>query len=526
MQQHTSLPSFSSLETTCQRHRSIRLLASGSFGSVFLVRLSSGDTVIVKSIACVNEEDALHNSEFACLKALRTGRVPHTIHAMGAAWTPLSSLYDCLSLHRPSSEQCGDKEMRLCIVMPLVRGITLRNYLKARAETRAPLSRLCIQDLTAQLVQFSYYAYKHARGLCHNDLKLGNVMVHFPAPDQLSLTVIDFSFATRAFTDSRQYVAQRWRSGTRCYMPPEKLFYDEPPVWLMGDSPMHRSVGDAWAIGTLMATMALTGRRIMKQHPVIVNGTDCCCLDDVFDAQGFFNPSYTDTVYQLLPTTVPWFAELVNIMSCNSGVNPSMLEHGVRLLLWTRAMNCSRSVSERLDFSLPGDEYMPGIEQSPLHRVLDKYTQDICRAYDAAGFLVYEAAWDELKAVLGPALTHLYEITQQWHPRERHHDNDSDHEDGNNCLNPFEWMFRALLPQSVHGLTGVKRAAPHMDSVNDANEGPFSLSLSIDGLLNGIATRPCAVCKAPSAYYAATAEMDRTCSKACAAHLIHSRKTK
>ena len=460
--------------------RVIRSLASGSFGSVLLVSLPDDRDVVAVKVLPI-DLDQTSDPEYDCLRALRLrGHVPFSVHALGAAVTQTlpKEFVPFVTTIRITPLQGY-----LFIVMPFIQGVTLRQLLTARVMVYSPLTTKEIASWTMDLVTFCYYAHDRLK-LSHNDIKLGNVMMENPP----RLQVIDFTFATRAdIVVDDANAALTWQRGTLAYMPPEKLFFKTPTL-----PQFDQSVSDLWAVGTMMSTMALTGvpvfggfwRRDLREARI----------DEVLDNLRF-NPSLTDTLYQLLATNTPWFADVVNRMAAESGLDRIWVEQGVRLLLWTRTLVFGGSVDKK-NFSLPGNEYMSGIERTPLHKVLDRYTDKILQMYDHDGFFVFEAAYSVLCAQLGPELMGAYISTQVWNPHNR-----------GSAGNPFYSLASKLEKLAECHLSPERHPVAPVPCEGRSSVRMYS---SLEVLLTDIQKHPCKQCKGPSVE-------EEYCSAACKA---------
>jgi serine/threonine protein kinase len=448
--------------------RVIRVLATGSFGSVLLVALPGQGAGVVALKVLPIEGDRYNDPEYDSLRALRLrGDVPYTIRALGAI--VVRTLPDMLKRH----VVVDHTQHHLIIAMPYVKGHTLRAYLAASTLLHVQMTLPEIVRFSLQITAFCQRAYDRLR-LTHNDLKLGNIMVDSEAN---TLRVIDFTFATRdgAVSDGDEGIT--WRRGTLAFMPPEKLFFERRPSWI---DPRAKATGDIWSIGVIMSTMALCATPFFDD-------------DELFD-NCRFNPSFTDTLFQLLPASTPWFANVVSRMLAECVVQRPWLEQGVRLLLWTRV------ISKNDDFALPGNEYMPGIQQTPLHKILDKYTDEILALYDAKGGRVFELVFDALYKKLGPDAWAVYVSTQVWHPGNRRSGN-----------SPFGWLVEKLT--HLVGLTGREIYTENAPVMLAEGSAPFFTGGSLETMLAQIATSPCLQCRAPMPFDT----KDDYCSVACKA---------
>jgi len=364
------------MDTEQRQLPEVRSIAQGSFGSVFALRLASGDTVAIK---CTSLEGA--EAEYRSLWFLGFTEVPHTISSVaalrnaGPPWLP---------------EPC-----KLAIAMTHVRGTTLREHLTARAILGQCLDMDQVRQWTAQLVDFLFHAQVKL-GLSHDDLKMGNIMVEA----QRNLKVVDFTFSGFKAPD-------QWHYGTLNYMPPERLFYTTRPIYATQAGP------DIWAVGTLMATMVLTAQPL---GDLLTARERFLVLDD----QGRFDPSRSNTVYDLLSDREPWFAGLSQTLSEASGLSLELVKQGIRLVLWCRARVAE---GQRHQFRIPptsaDEQGMHGFTATPLCHLLSDNMGAICGLYDASGSRIYECVWQHMRERLGEALYSLWRGTQQWNPRTR-----------------------------------------------------------------------------------------------------------
>ena len=263
----------------------------------------------------------------------------------------------------------------------------------ARAILGQPVDMALVHQWSGQLVDFLLHAQVKL-GLSHDDLKLGNIMVE----KERNLRVVDFTFAGFKRPED-------WHAGTLTYMPPERLFYTVRPVYATQTGP------DIWAVGTLMATMTLTAQPL----------GDFLTARETFhvtDDQGRFDPSRTNTVYDLLSDREPWFAQASAVLSEASGLSLDLVKQGIRLILWCRARVAD---GQRAQFRIPLCDAgaMPGFTATPLCRLLSDNMASICGAYDGSGCRVYERVWAHMRERMGEAFYSIWRSTQQWSPRGR-----------------------------------------------------------------------------------------------------------
>ena len=138
----------------------------------------------------------------------------------------------------------------------------------------------------------------------------------------------------------------------------------------------------------------------------------------VTDDQGCFDPSRTNTVYDMLSDREPWFAQASRALSEASAIDLDVVKQGIRLTLWCRARLAE---GQRGLFHLPpaDEEGMPGFTTTPLCRLLNENMTALCNAYDGSGSKVYERVWEFMRQRMGEDLYSLWRSTQQWSPRSR-----------------------------------------------------------------------------------------------------------
>jgi serine/threonine protein kinase len=367
-----------------------RKRGKGAYGRVYAIRV--GRTADTKTVVAIKAGSASNESEYECLWAIRQARIPHTIYALAAM--------------RNAGPPMLTDPCELAIAMTHVQGVTLREYLAARSLVGQPISYALIVHWMAQMVDFLLHLQVRL-GFSHDDIKLGNIMVEETCSTKPLLRVVDFTFAGRNPTGGRagRPAEEDWQRGTVCYMAPERLFLEKRPSWATSEGP------DVWAMGTLLSTLVLNAQPmegILKP-------------DDVFrlaDVNGRFHPQHTDTIYHVLSSTEPWLVEAVTALSKESGLDAEVVEQAIRLLLWTRAR---MGTTPQQGFGLPvsSAKCMPGLSDSPLYKLIDKYTGRIVAAYDRAGSTVYERVFQRMHELMGPKLYALWRGTQHWDPQSR-----------------------------------------------------------------------------------------------------------
>jgi len=348
----------------------LRELGAGCFGRVYALKLEATDGSVA-----VKTGGARAETEYQCLWAIGQAGIPHTVAAISAL--------------RNAGPPFLPVTCDFAIAMTRVCGVTLREYLGAVATTGMRVSMLTLRQWTAQFFDFLLHLEVRLK-LTHGDLKLGNIMV-----DNMQLRVVDYTFASQKLSEAE------WQCGTVCYMSPERLFASRPPAWATPEGP------DIWAVGTLMATCALTGEPLA--HAVLDADEAFYITDD----QGRFNPRRTDTVYHLLSRSTPWFAKAVAALTKESGLDPEFIEQAIRLLLWTRAYS---GLSADPQFGLPA---MPDMEEEPLYCLCARYTSALVQAYDESGSRVFEKTAALLAQCMGPQLYRVWCKTQTWNPQRR-----------------------------------------------------------------------------------------------------------
>ncbi len=139
----------------------------------------------------------------------------------------------------------GRADGRLYVVLEYVPGGNLRGLM----QPGVPASTDLVREVLTQLV--SALERLHGKGIEHQDLKPGNVLVRSRQP--LDLVLADFGVATQASETVR---ATRLAGMTWAYAPPEafSLQREELMLW--------RGKYDAWALGVIVVEL-LTGR-----HPL------------------------------------------------------------------------------------------------------------------------------------------------------------------------------------------------------------------------------------------------------------------
>jgi len=417
------------------------------------------------------------------LRQMRLRLIPNSVWAIGSAVfrDPPPFARDMRALQHD--------EVYVAIVMPYIASNTLRCQLASLANLSYRCSLDHVRSVMGGIVSFSWGAYQY-KSLAHGDLKLGNVLVN----SKWAPTVVDFSFAYGA---NVRHTTASWGRGTPCYMPPERWFFDLPCLWMASNAGTC-NVGDTWAIGLIWTTMLLTGMPMMDID-------DPLLAAQVTSPINVFNPEYTDTVFDLVPATAPWFSAILNeIMDREKPINVTvkMLHHGACLMLWHQVLY----TGERACL-LPGNDLLPGIEQTSLHKLLNKYARIITDLYTQHGHGLLHRARDEVKRQLNAAEWKAYIRIFAWNPLHRR---------GTDDPNPFSWLL-PLFGTNMHDLQKRLAQAPPAPAPNEAvvPERFFPGDAGgLAGLIVHSANDGCALCKAPCTMQCGACKQKR-CSKDC-----------
>lgn len=467
----------------------LRPVAKGAYGSVVLIHTSATQRLVALKIVPIAHPSILTDMEHVWLRMMCPGVVPHTIHSLGSI--SVQRLPADLVPYVDIGEATPAKY--LLMLMPYVHGQSLREHLIRNPTT--PLSRDQILHFIGQLAMFSYSAYHHY-GMIHADLKLGNLVVTTSGRN-LDIQVVDYTFAVQPDLETLEVSRLTWQRGTVVYLPPEKLFFETPPSYCM--HPGGRACSDLWCIGALLSTMALSGRVAPLSNKLPQQERE-----DVATSDGMYSPARTDMLYYLLSDLRPWFGSLSIRMSQTSGIEIEYVQQAIRLVLWTRALYYpNKTDPRRMTHVLPTNEFLPGIEQTDLYRLLARHIGDIVRMYDEDGYETFERARALLVDVLGDNLFKVYVSTQSWVPADRGA--------ALTYKNPFHWLAIATgnVPPPEHRSNPpvIRRVNPMMY--------PLHQSISLDGLVHALETHPCETCGGPATIYCNTCGRGRSCDAAC-----------
>jgi serine/threonine protein kinase len=159
--------------------------------------------------------------EYEYLRAFQS--VPHSVGSYGACIVTPTSV--------PSqwAKLCPGGQPSLAIVMPYIHGQTLREYLRARCITLAPLIENDVEhEVSAVLIPVARFCHQLETqyGHYHGDIKMGNIMI---SPSGRETWIIDMAYASPLKYDD--FIP--WSRGTPCYMAPEKVRMEETRVSLI-----------------------------------------------------------------------------------------------------------------------------------------------------------------------------------------------------------------------------------------------------------------------------------------------------
>lgn len=455
-------------------YRVIRPIATGEFGSVILVSIEGGPVQteprpLALKIMPTSEGT---RQEYSILRAFRLGLVPGTVFAAGRV--RLATLPADLAKAANLPRDVGKTGYEI-IAMQYIPGQTLRTYLSSCAvECGSGSETLDAFSYARPLVDFSYCAYQHFR-IGHGDFKLGNILVERKGTHP-RLAVIDFTFGERyPLNVQAEDQATEWHRGTLCYMAPERIFFIKRPGWV--DDAAAAST-DIWATGTIMATVALTGAAFpdMDMYQQLA----------VLDNDRRFNPTFTDTPYQLLsPDNMPWLDELVSLVSSDSGLPPSFVLQAIRLVLWSTALNREcRAFSPREG---DNDRFASLREGCPRFQVFSFHLELIHAEYAKHGKDIFEVVVEELRSRMGEHVFKVYLLTQRWDPLSRSRGTPG----GGEHVNPFQWLQRELGNDVFVPERSSKQHDLFAQQVWSVPDDTFE---SLPALFSRLATQSCSDC--------------------------------
>ena len=125
------------------------------------------------------------------------------------------------------------------LVMELVEGISLLNYLRSKPNRRMDESEC--KEIFTQIIRGIHYC--HSNNIYHRDIKLENLIID----NQRNVKIIDFGFGTRG----PKTKILNFFCGTPSYMPPEIVQKKD----YLGNLILHLgSFVDIWSCGILLYT--------------------------------------------------------------------------------------------------------------------------------------------------------------------------------------------------------------------------------------------------------------------------------
>jgi CRP-like cAMP-binding protein len=131
------------------------------------------------------------------------------------------------------------------MVLEYCRGTTLKEHIRRHG----PMSEAAVRRVAGQLA--AALSYLHRRGVCHRDVKPGNIMI---AGEQGEVRLMDFGLAKSA--SSCELTHHQYILGTPGYMPPEQIG---------GETVDYRA--DLFALGCVVYEM-LTGTRLFAGNDI------------------------------------------------------------------------------------------------------------------------------------------------------------------------------------------------------------------------------------------------------------------
>lgn len=202
-----------------ERYHLHRRLGKGSFGEVWEALGPRGERVAIKRVTSVGSMLAL------ALEARALMELSHP------------NIVGCRGYH-------VDRNGIPCIIMDLVEGVTLRDYLRQGRSFDEG-------DILAMLAQLgAALAHAHAKKLAHRDIKPENIMVR-EVDEELRFVLVDFGLAHAVEGLSRS----ARRAGTLPYMAPEQV------------RGRPGTASDVWALGIVAHEMASGKRPFYDEDP-------------------------------------------------------------------------------------------------------------------------------------------------------------------------------------------------------------------------------------------------------------------
>lgn len=447
---------------------------------------------------------------------LRAFKVPHSVGAFGAC------IVDPDKAPERLAKLCPSWKVSLAIVMPYIQGQTLREYLRARCVTLAPLLETRKnepgdngerREISAVLIPVARFCheletrYRHY----HGDIKMGNIMI---SPSGRETWVIDMAYASNFGVLPSM---DPWSRGTPCYMAPEKVFFRDTPGNM---APENIPRSDCWSMGILAITLVLTSRKVAT-------------FDDriVLDENDHFNPAITDTIFHLLDTTQPWFVCWMNLVGDRrDGLGyvkdfyaPAIIEQALKLVIFSGSLQevfGTPSLGLRDDFLTSSLFSAINSQRSLLEgrRLYDDYLANTSHPYEMALITV--------KSVCMKQCPHVLLVIQgclRWYPVARYSFEE--------VLSKLGWNVKSsdpvsdvnpVVPDLMDEVKGETAFLLLLGSARLSLNLSFSTDTSLEALLDFVSD-PCATCKSKKARQMCpgTACRARTCSKECHAQHAH-----
>lgn len=176
-------------------------------------------------------------------KLMRTVAIKR-VKNLGSTQTTQSLLKEArmaASLHHPAFVKIHaieDDVAEPAIVMELVPGLTLKEWIRQHAETAMPEKVGLVLDIVLQVAEAMHAA--HESRLIHGDIKPSNLIVE-PSG---KVRILDFGLAVKADLQATTSISQSDPQGTIAYMAPETL---------AGQAPSTQ--GDIYALGVILYEM-------------------------------------------------------------------------------------------------------------------------------------------------------------------------------------------------------------------------------------------------------------------------------
>ena len=212
----TPCPSDSAVLGRIDQYEIQRELGGGGFGTVFLAKDTTSDTVVaVKGLPPIvkNSGEELENirRNFALVAKLTHTNIAKmlVLHPANCVW------YANQDVRQKLRVSPGDYLM----VMEFAPGATLSKWRQQFTDGKVPVARAI--DIVRQIA--SALDYAHSRKIIHRDVKPANVMVETLEEGSETVRVLDFGLAAEVRSSVARISQEvRDKSGTRPYMAPEQ----------------------------------------------------------------------------------------------------------------------------------------------------------------------------------------------------------------------------------------------------------------------------------------------------------------